>query len=141
MTETVRIYYIGHKAVKKDNIMRDSGRVWQGFGTYHDVWAPDAPKYLRYADVWSDQEPTGQAPVVESPKDDDQAPPETRKANPYEDDERMSAIIEGIQKLSADDFTSQGNPKVKAVTQAVGFSVAASEIADAKHYLDQLKGS
>ena len=139
MTETVRIYYVGRKAAKKDNIMRDSGRVWEGYGSHHDVWAPDAPKYLKHPDVWSDKKPSGkQAPAPEPVAESD--PDATAETNPegeYAGDERMSAIIEAIQRLGREDYTTQGKPKVNAVVSACGFSVSASEIADAMHYLSK----
>ncbi|WP_043767488.1 hypothetical protein [Algiphilus aromaticivorans] len=138
MTDTVRIYYVGRKAAKKDNLMRDSGRVWEGYGTYHDVWAPDAPKYLKHPDVWSDKKPSGkQAPEAPPATDDGEqdATAADDSAGEYENDERMSAIIEAIQRLGSEDYTTQGKPKVNAVVSACGFSVSASEIADAVHYL------
>lgn len=49
---TVRLRYIGLKDRRRDNVIPDSGLVWNGYGDEQDVAAVHAQKYLVHADVW-----------------------------------------------------------------------------------------
>ena len=139
----VRIYYHGRKAVKRDNIIRDSGRVWEGYGSYQDVWAAEAAKYLQHPDVWTDKKPSGKKAAAPSePRAGNEGAGEGASAGAgeggrQEPDDRMQAIIEGIQRLDPKkDYTAAGKPKVTAVVEAVGTNVSADEIAEAMNYIN-----
>lgn len=52
----VRVYYIGRKDVKQDNICARPGRavrVWRGFGSHQDVSEQDWAQLQNYPDVWT----------------------------------------------------------------------------------------
>lgn len=59
MTQLIKIFYIGHKPEKRDNVNRTNGargRIWRGFGTSLDVPSDEASVLLNYEDVWCDED-------------------------------------------------------------------------------------
>lgn len=50
-----KVFYIGAKAVKRDNVLHRKHLSWPGFGAVQTVPAEDAEVYFRYPTVWVDE--------------------------------------------------------------------------------------
>lgn len=55
MTQLIKVFYVGPKPEKRDNVNRTNGargRIWRGFGSSIDVPADEAAVLATFEDVW-----------------------------------------------------------------------------------------
>lgn len=157
-SSNVRVFYIGAKPLKKDNVLKRKHLVWAGYGSSQTVSAADAEVYFRYPDVWVSEDEFKKLKAVKvevqktavassagegaadtgSGAGDSatgaQADAGSQQVNQSgglgELDREMlvQAAILQLKKGDPADYTAQGRPRVNRIAEIVGTNVGADEI-------------
>lgn len=139
------IQYIGSKTHKVDNVLHRPGRRWDGHGAVLAVSAEDAATYAKFPMIWRDvtglsedevglarlaaekPKPVGPKVPAKDAPDDIQAQIDGEFDATGEVRERMVAeVAEAIGTLDPENpehYTVGGQPRLEALTEAVGFVV------------------
>lgn len=152
MSGTQKIYYIGAKPVKEDNVLNRKHIRWRGYGASAEVPVEDAAVYLRYPAVWADEETfkalqadkakTAKSTVVTSTDGAGGAGGKSTKAGAGKADgaggagdgdgaDRETLVKAAILQLDPskdEDYTGQGRPRVNRIVDILGTNVGADEI-------------
>lgn len=148
-SSNVKVFYIGAKPVKKDNVLKRKHLNWNGYGSSQTVSAADAEVYFRYPTVWVSEEEFKKlkaakaealkVPLKSGTDDDDdgqdgdgqgQQTGSNTGGGLGELDREMlvQAAILQLKKDDPADYTSQNRPRVNRVVEIVGTNVSAEEI-------------
>lgn len=148
---TKKVFYIGAKAVKSDNVLNRKHLSWPGYGSHVVVPESDAEVYFRWPQVWVSEDDFKQldaakkatatvAVEVVTRSGDGSIQSESGDAGKVgaaagngdlNTEDRELLVQAAILQLKADDpkdYTAQGRPRIARVNEIAGTNVGADEI-------------
>lgn len=138
MDQMVKIFYIGPKPEKRDNVnptLGARGRIWRGFGSSLPVNATEALALLNYPDVWCTEEGfaahADRAEVLQSERDAEAARIKARDEAIAEEQRKAAANAADAESRSKTDAQDDGRDEVDRETLLRATIMAMSPDSDA----------